>query len=176
MATVNFDFSEYKDFFERFRIAANGEFKKEISQWFEGLGIEFLRIVEDEIIRRNVVDTRFLLHSFTKGEKENIWEISDGGLTLEVGTHAHYASCVNNGHWTNPQGVAVRFVPGVWRGDKFQYIPYKYTAYKEQGMFLKQQWISPKPYWDSALRIFEKMFPDLVEAKFQQWIDRYFEG
>lgn len=176
MANVNFDFSEYKDFFERFRRAANGDFKKEISEWFEGLGIELLRIVEDEIIRRNVVDTRLLLQSFTKGDKNNIWEISDGGLTLEVGTHAHYASYVNDGHWTNPQGVAVRFVPGVWNGDKFQYIPYKYTAYKGQGMFLKQHWVEGRHYWDSALRIFEKMFPDLVEAKLQQWIDRYFEG
>lgn len=171
MASVTFDFSEFKDFFERFRNAAKGDFNKEISEWLDALGIEFLRVVEDEIIRRNVVDTRLLLHSFTKGDANNIWEVSDNGLTLEIGTHAHYASYVNDGHWTNPKGVAVRFVPGVWNGNKFQYIPGSKT-----GMILKQHWVEGRHYWDSAMRIFEKMFPDLAEAKMQQWIDRYFEG
>lgn len=171
MAIVEIDMSAFKPFFNKLRTAGDGDFKKEISEWFEGLGIEFLRIVEDEIIRRNVVDTRLLLHSFIKGDANNIWEVSDNGLTLEIGTHAHYASYVNDGHWTNPQGVAVRFVPGVWNGDKFQYIPGA-----KIGMILKQHWVEGRHYWDSALRIFEKMFPDLVEAKFQQWIDRYFEG
>lgn len=175
MATVEIDMSAFKPFFEKLRTAGNGDLKKEMSEWVEALGIELLRITEDEIIRRNVVDTRLLLHSFTKDDKNNIWEISDGGLTVEVGTNLDYASYVNDGHWTNPKGVAVRFVPGVWNGDKFQYIPYKYTAYKGQGMFLKQKWVEGRHYWDSALRIFEKMFPDLVEAKLQQWIDRYFE-
>lgn len=78
---------------------------------------------------------------------------------------------VNDGHWTNPKGTAMRFVPGVWNGDKFEYIPGAKT-----GMVLKQKWVQGKPYWDSALRIFERMFPELLEAKMQQWIDRYFGG
>lgn len=171
MATVDIDMSAFKPFFEKLRTAGNGDLKKEMSEWVEALGIELLRITEDEIIRRNVVDTRLLLHSFTKGDANNIWELSDNGLTLEIGTHAHYASYVNDGHWTNPKGVAVRFVPGVWDGGKFRYVPGAKT-----GMILKQHWVEGRHYWDSALRIFEKMFPDLVEAKLQQWIDRYFEG
>ncbi len=170
MATVEIDMSEFKPLFDKMRSAGNGELKKEMQEWVESLGIELLRIVEDEIIRRNVVDTRLLLHSFTKGDANNIWELSDEGLTLEIGTHAYYASYVNDGHWTNPQGVERRFVPGVWEGNKFRYIPGAKT-----GMVLKQHWVEGRHYWDSGLRIFEKMFPDYVEAKLQQWIDKYFE-
>ena len=169
MATVEIDFAEYKEFFEKLARAGNRDFRKELETWLEGLGIELLRIIEDEIIRREVVDTRLLLHSFTKGNAENIWEISDGGLTLEVGTHVDYASYVNDGHWTNSAGVAVRFVPGTWNGDKFQYQPGAKT-----GMCLKQQWVKGKPYFDSALRIFEAVLPELCEAKLQQWLDNYF--
>jgi hypothetical protein len=169
MATVNFNFDEYRDLFEKLSRAGNGDFRKELATWLEALGIELLRIIEDEIIRRDVTDTRLLLHSFTKGDKENIWEITDDGLTLEVGTHVDYASYVNDGHWTNTKGVAVRFVPGTWNGDKFQYIPGAKT-----GMVLKQKWVPGKPYFDSALRIFEQMLPELCEAKLQQWLDNYF--
>lgn len=169
MAGVTFNFSEFKNFFERLKSAANVDFKNEISEWLDGLGIEFLRIVEDEIVRRDVTDTRLLLHSFTKGDANNFWEISDGGLTLEVGTHVDYASYVNDGHWTNPKGVEMRFVPGVWNGDKFEYMPGAKT-----GMILKQKWVEGSRYWNSAMFIWEKMFPELVEAKLQQWLDRYF--
>lgn len=169
MYTVNINMSVFKPFFEKLRKAGNGDLKKEMSEWVESLGTELLRITEDEIIHRNVVDTRLLLRSFTKGDANNIWEVSDNGLTLEIGTHAHYASYVNDGHWTNPKGVDMRFVPGVWNGEKFQYIPGAKT-----GMVLKQHWVEGRHYWDSALRIFEKMFPDFVEAKLQQWIDDYF--
>lgn len=169
MSSVNFDFSDFKDFFERLRKASSGDFKKEISTWFESLGIDLLKVVEDEIMRRDVTDTRKLLHSFTKGDANNVWEISDGGLTLEIGTHIHYASYVNDGHWTNPKGVSIRFVPGVWNGNKFEYIPGSKT-----GMVLKQKWVEGKHYWESAMHIWEKMFPEMVEAKLQQWIDDYF--
>lgn len=170
MARVTFDFSEFKNFFERLKSAANGDFKKEISEWLDALGVELLRVIEDEIIRRDVTDSRLLLHSFTKGDANNFWEISDGGLTLEIGTHVDYASYVNDGHWANPKGVDMRFVSGVWEGNKFRYIPGAKT-----GMMLKQHWVEGRHYWDSALRIFEKMFTDLAEEKMQQWIDRYFE-
>lgn len=169
MATVEFDFAEYREFFDKLAKAGNGDFRKELESWLEGLGIELLRIIEDEIIRRDAVDTRLLLHSFTKGDAENIWEITDGGLTLEVGTHVDYASYVNDGHWTCKNGVSARFVPGTWNGEKFQYTPGART-----GMVLKQQWVPGKPYFDSALRIFDAMLPELCEAKLQQWIDSYF--
>ncbi len=169
MAKVEFDFSDFKAFFARLKQAASGDFKKELELFTEGLGTEFLRIIEDEIIRRKVMDTRLLLTSFHEGNEGNIWELTDEGLTLEVGTNVEYASYVNDGHWTNPKGVAVRFVPGRWVGDRFIYEPGAKT-----GMVLKQKWVEGAHYWDSAVRIFEKMFPEILEAKLQKWLDSYF--
>lgn len=166
---VAVDLTEYRDFFSKFRSAARGDFKKECLQYLEAIGQEFLRILEDEIIRRKVMDTRLLLNSFHKDSESNVWSISDDGLTLEVGTSVKYAGYVNDGHWTNPKGVKVRFVPGFWDGDSFVYDP---SA--EGGMVLKQKWVQGYHYWESALRILDAMLPDLLEAKLQAWIDEYF--
>ena len=67
--------------------------------------------------------------------------------------------------------MATRWVPGRWNGDRFIYDPSSKT-----GMLLKQKWVPGKHYWDSALRIIEKMFPKLLDRKMQEWIDRYFGG
>ncbi len=166
---VVFDFSEFRAFFARLRQAAAGDFKKEIALFFEGIGLEFLRVLEDEIIRREVMDTRLLLASFHKGSEDNVWETTEAGLSLEVGTNVKYAAYVNDGHWTNPKGVEVRFVPGRWEGDRFVYEPGAKT-----GMVLKQKWVEGAHYWESALRIFEKIYPEMLEAKLQDWLDRYF--
>ena len=168
---VTFDLSEFQAFFDKLKQAASGDFKKEIALFLEGMGTEFLRIVEDEIIRREVMDTRLLLSSFQQGGGDNVWELDESGLTLEVGTNVSYASYVNDGHWTNPKGVDVRFVPGVWQGDRFIYQPGAKT-----GMILRQHWVEGAHYWESAIRIIEKMFPELMESKLQDWIDQYFGG
>jgi hypothetical protein len=71
-----------------------------------------------------------LLNSFEKGHKNNIWEVSNEGLTLEVGTNVDYAEYVNDGHWTNKKGQKSRFVPGVWRGDNLiKYVRGSKTAW-----------------------------------------------
>lgn len=167
---VNVDLSGYKSFISRLERSARGEFKRELALFMRGLGAEFLRVVEDEIIRRKVVDTRLLLASFHEGSDGSVWELSEDGLTLEVGTNILYAKYVNDGHWTNPKGVDKRFVPGRWEGDKFIYDPGAKT-----GMVLKQHWVEGSHYFDSAERIFLKMFPDILEAKLQQWCDKYFD-
>lgn len=169
MKYVNIDTSDAGRFFDALEAAARGGFRKELELFLEGLGVEFLRIVEDEIIRREVLDTRLLLASFHKGDGNNVWDITDGGLTLEVGSTLKYAGYVNDGHWTNPKGVARRFVPGYWEGDRFIYDPEA-----EGGMVLKQKWVDGKPYWDSALRILDKMMPEFLDAKLQEWLDNYF--
>jgi hypothetical protein len=183
---VEFDFSEFRAFFDRLRQAASGDFKKYLALFIEGLGFEFLRIVEDEIIRREVMDTRLLLNSFHKGGDGNVWELSDGDLTLEVGTNVPYAKWVNDGHWTVDKdgknalrdkdgniklfdGKMARFVPGHWFGDRFIY-----DRKAKTGMVLKQQWVEGAHYWESAVQIIEKIFPALLDAKMQQWIDSYF--
>lgn len=169
MKYVDIDTSEAGHFFEALGAAAKGGFRKEMELFLEGLGNEFLRILQDEIIRRKVMDTRLLLASFHKGGDNNVWELSDGGLTLEVGSTLKYAGYVNDGHWTNPKGVKKRFVPGYWEGDRFIYDP---SA--EGGMILKQKWVEGKHYWDSAIRILDKMLPEFLDAKLQEWIDKYF--
>lgn len=169
MKYVDFDTAGADKFFDALEAAARGGFRKELELFLEGLGNEFLRIVEDEIIRRKVLDTRLLLASFHKGDGNNLWELTEGNLTLEVGSTLEYAGYVNDGHWTNPKGVNRRFVPGYWQGDRFIYDP---TA--EGGMVLKQHFVDGKPYFDSALRILDKMLPEFLEKKLQEWLDNYF--
>ena len=160
---------EMKEFFEKCRRAGNGVFKRELSLFLEGISLEFLRIIEDEIIRLKVMDTRLLLNSFHKGEDENVWRLSDSGLTLDVGTNVEYASYVNDGHWTCKKGEKMRFVPGYWSGNRFIY-----DSSAKSGMMLKQNWVKGAHYWESGLRILDKMLPGLIEAKLQQWINSYF--
>lgn len=168
---VELDMSEFKAFFGSVERAAKGEFRKEFELFLEGLGNEFLRILQDEIVRRQVMDTRLLLSSFEKGSEGNVWNIKEGGLVLEVGTSVNYASFVNDGHWTNARGVKRRFVPGHWQGDRFIYDPGAKT-----GMVLKQHWVEGRHYWESALRILDRIYPELLEVKLQEWLDRYFDG
>lgn len=169
MVYVDFDLSELRKFFDKLQSAGKGDFKKQLELFLDGIGIEFLRIVEDEIIRRQVTDTRLLLASFNKGNTNNVWEMNEGGLALEIGTNIDYAKYVNDGHWTNKKGVAQRFVPGRWEGDNFVYDPSAKT-----GMVLKQKWVEGKHYWESALRILERIYPEMLERQLQTWIDEYF--
>lgn len=166
---VSIDSAEFKRFVRKLERAGRGDFKKELKKFLDGIGEEFLRIVQDEIIRTQTVDTRLLLNSFQKGTADGIYELQEGNLTLEVGTNVDYASYVNDGHWTNPQGVATRWVPGIWSGDRFIYQPGAKT-----GMLLKQKWVEGSHYFESAVRILETMMPRLMEVKLQQWIEQYF--
>ena len=166
---------EMKEFFEKCRRAGNGVFKRELSLFLEGIGLEFLRIIEDEIIRLKVMDTRLLLNSFHKGSSGTVWELSDGGLTLEVGTTVEYASYVNAGHWTCKKGEKMRFVPGDTILDETgKIISFVYNKNAKSGMMLKQKWVKGTHFWESGLRILDKMLPGLIEAKLQQWINSYF--
>ena len=168
---VDIDMSEFKEFFGSLERAARGDFRKEFELFLEGIGNEFLRILQDEIVRRKVMDSRQLLASFEKGGDGNVWSIEEGGLVLEVGTSVEYAGYVNDGHWANTKGVERRFVPGYWQGDRFIYDPAA-----KGGMMLKQHWVEGKHYWESALRILDRIYPELLEAKLQEWLDRYFGG
>lgn len=166
---IDIDVSELQNFFARIERAAKGDFRKELELFLEGLGNEFLRVIQDEIERRKVMDSRLLLASFEKDAEGNVWKLEESGLTLEIGTNVEYAKYVNDGHWKNPKGVEQRFVPGYWEGDRFIYDPSS-----KSGMVLKQDWVPGKPYFDSALRILDKMYPSLLEKKLQEWLDTYF--
>lgn len=172
MSTVEFDMSEFREFFQKLGKAARGEFRKELELYLEAVGFDFLKEVQDEIERRKVMDSRQLLASFTRGGNGNVWKLTDGGLTLEVGTNLDYASYVENGHWKNSKGVKQRWVPGRWEGDRFIYDP----AETKSGMLLKQDWVEGKHYFERALRIYNKIFQASSKAKLQEWLDSYFKG
>lgn len=166
---VSIETAELKRFVNKLSKAGNEQFRKDLLIFLEGIADEFLRIVEDEIIRTQTVDTRLLLNSFHKGERDNLYVLNQGDMTIEVGTNVTYASYANDGHWTNPKGVATRFVPGYWHGHSFVYQPGAKT-----GMLLKQKWVEGSHYFDSAVRCMEQMLPNLLEAKLQQWAEEYF--
>lgn len=175
MAQVTFDTVELENFVKRLGMAAQGDFKKALNRFLEGLGMDFLRILQDIITdEKKVIDNRLLLFSFQKGDKDNVWILDENGLTLEVGTNVEYAKFVNDGHWTNPKGVKTRFVPGHWekaRGkDRFIYTPGEKT-----GMVLKMKWVEGSHYWEEAIRILERNYPEYLEEKLQSWLDEYFK-
>jgi hypothetical protein len=148
---------------KRFLKALDGhDLGKEVPRWLEANGFQFLEEVQREIIRLGVVDTRRLLGSFTKGGGENIWQISNGGLTLLVGTNVKYAQYVNDGHKQHK-----RWVPGYWQGDKFTYSPGSNT-----GMLLHEKRVEGKPYWDNGVIIFERMFEESFRRKLEEWTNR----
>lgn len=171
MARVELDTAEIREFFEKCAAAGTSDFKAEMVLYLEGLGNEFLRIVEEEIIARKVMRTRNLLKSFHKGGNDNVFEMNEGNLTLEVGTNVTYATYVNDGHWTCAKGEEKRFVPGYWKDDEFIYDPNA-----SEGMVLKQKWVEGKHYWEASLKIMEKVLPNYLDEKLQQWLDNYFGG
>lgn len=166
---VEIDCSQLHKFVEQMDQAASGLFRQEVNKFLIGIGDEFLRIIEEEIIRRNVMDTRLLLNSFQKGSEDNVWKYDEKGMSLEIGTNVEYASYVNDGHWTNPKGVKRRWIPGYWSGGKFTYVPGAKT-----GMLLQQKWIEGAHYWEGAIRIIEQMIPQFLEKKMAEWLQNYF--
>ena len=71
---VSIETAELKRFVNKLSKAGNEQFRKDLLIFLEGIADEFLRIVEDEIIRTQTVDTRLLLNSFHKGERDNLYE------------------------------------------------------------------------------------------------------
>ena len=167
---VSIDTTELRRFIERLNQAGRGkEFEKELSRFLDAIAVEFLSYVQDFIIQAGSVDTRLLLNSFQKSGEGNVFIAQEGGLQIEVGTNVEYASFVNDGHWLNPRGVDMRWVPGEWQGERFIYQPGAKT-----GMLLKQKWIEGSHYFDDAIRLMERMAPQFMERKRQQWLEQYF--
>lgn len=167
---MSIDTTELRRFIERLNQAGRGkEFEKELSRFLDAIAVEFLSYVQDFIIQAGSVDTRLLLNSFQKSGEGNIFIAQEGGLQIEVGTNVEYASFVNDGHWLNPRGVDMRWVPGEWQGERFIYQPGAKT-----GMLLKQKWIEGSHYFDDAIRLMERMAPQFMERKIEQWLGQFF--
>jgi len=98
MAEVHIQLDGIQEFMQALDQAARGDFKKEVEKWLNDIGADFLRVVQDEVIRLKVVDTRLLLNSFNKGDTNNVFKKLSSGLGIEVGTIVKYAEYVNTGH------------------------------------------------------------------------------
>lgn len=153
---------------------AKTDLNRELALFLDAAGTDMLRIIQDEIIRLDVQHDRFLLHSFNKGDPNNIYKLSSGDLTLEIGTNMEYASYVNDGHWTNPQGVSERFVPGIIvEKDKQTFFEYRRGA--KTGILLRQKYVDGKHYMEHSIAIIEKLFPQFIERKLEEWLSKHFE-
>lgn len=161
MVQIRIDSSSLDRFMRKLKSETSG-LKPQIVSWLDASGMQFLDEVQNEIIRMQVVDTRRMLNSFSKHAAGNIWQISNGGLTLYVGTNVEYAQYVNDGHKQSR-----RWVPGVWNGDSFEY-----QRGASTGMMLKAKTVQGKPYWDNAILIFERMFETSFERKLQEWVNQ----
>ena len=162
---VSVDTTELRQFIERLNQAGRGKaFEKKLFRFLDAMAVEFLDYVQDYIMKADSVDTRLLLNSFQKSGNGNVFIAQEGGLRIEVGTNVEYASVVNDGHWLNPEGVNMRWVPGHWTGPpgdknaKFIYEPGAKT-----GMLLKQDWIEGTHYFDDAIRLMEEKAPQFME-------------
>ena len=169
MKYVQTEFEEMSNFFDKMGRAAKHDLHREMCIWLEGMAFEFLKFIQNEILKNNIVDSRQLLHSFQKDTDYNVWEVSENGLRFEVGSLLEYAGYVNDGHWLNAKGVERRFVPGYWQGDRFIY-----DRNADGGMMLKQDWVKGKRYFDVAFGELSKEFVASLEKKLEEWFDSYF--
>ncbi|MCM1295970.1 MAG: HK97 gp10 family phage protein [Muribaculaceae bacterium] len=167
---MHMDISELKAFAAKFKVAAGPKLKEELKQAVNAIGTEFLTIVQGEIIGRKCVVTGLLVNSFSKGGPDNIWDESNGGLTIDVGSNVEYARYVNDGHHKTPAGVDKRWVPGSFSG-KGQF---KYSPGAKTGMLLKAGWVNGKHYFEAAIRHVQPIVDKAAEAAVQRWIDQLF--
>lgn len=101
-----------REFAENLRQAAGDGLKEDLRIAVNAVAMEFLRIVQMEIRACKSVVTALMINSFGKGGTDNIWDESDGGLTIEVGSGVKYARWVNDGHHKTSAGVKGRWVSG----------------------------------------------------------------
>lgn len=158
------DVSELENFSRQCEAAAV-DLKPYAGKVLEEAGEEFLNIVQSAIQRANNIDRGKLLASFTKGGPGNIYELNLGGFTLTIGTSVKYAKWVNDGHKQRPG----RFIPGVWEGNHFRYIPGAKT-----GMVLKASFVEGSHFFDKSVDVLKRMFPEMAEKSFDQFFRRYF--
>lgn len=158
------DVSALETYAEKLQRAAN-DFKPFAQHVLEQAGEDFLDIVQKEIEAAQNVDARLLLSSFTRGGADNVWELNAGGLTLTIGTRVKYAAYVNDGHRQTPG----RFVPGVWSGDRFQYIPGAKT-----GMVLKASFVPGSHYFDKACDAMTDLFGETCRMEFDRFFQEHF--
>lgn len=158
------DVSQLDDFARKCE-AMKADLKPYAAKTMDEIGEEFLDIVQEEIMAADNVDIGVLLASFFKGVPGNVYQLDAGGLTLTIGTNVRYAKWVNKGHPQRPG----RFIPGVWEGKHFRYIPGAKT-----GMVLRARFVKGSFFFDKAVKVLDQIFPERVDDAFERFFRRYF--
>lgn len=157
---IEIDSSQVDAFADRLK-RRFGEIKFGLADIMEEVALQFLDEVVAELMTDDSYYSGVLANSFGKGSKGNVWKVSDGGLTLEVGTNVKYADWVNTGHPQTPG----RFVPGYWTGDdRFHYDPGS-----DEGMVLKASWVEGTHYFDRVLFKCSNNLTAKIKQRFALW-------
>ena len=96
-------------------------------------------------------------------DSRSISEISGNEYKTLLANNLEYASYVNNGHHMNPIGVEMRFVPGEWQGNHFEYIKGHPT-----GIVVKQQWIEGIFMHEAAIEKYEEVLKFELTEKLKE--------
>lgn len=107
------------------------------------------------------------------GDLRKAWRVAgikkgSNGYTVYLSNPSEHASYVNDGHMANPTGVDYRFVPGGWKGGRFDYNPDA-----EGGMMLKQQWVKGLFFMESGMQAVEVALPAVLEARLEAFLKKY---
>jgi len=163
---MGFDTSGLQDWIEKIN-KAQAALKPEAADALEEIGETFLNMVQSNIKAAKNVDTRLMLSSFHKGSANNVWELDEGSITLTVGSALEYARYVNDGHNQQPG----RFIPGVWSGSRFTYIPGAKT-----GMVLKASHVDGSKFFDKAEQKMQHEMDSEIKKFFDKFWKKYFGG
>ena len=147
-------------FTKKLKQASSGKLKEQYNIWLEGMGLKFLDIVQDEIIRLGVTDTRRLLNSFSRGDGDCVFSISNTGLSLKVGTNVQYAQLVNYGHYVGSKKLTKQTKTGR-----------KLALKNIKNWGGRKKWIEGYHYFDISLLMFERIFTASLEKNLQKWLD-----
>jgi hypothetical protein len=147
-------------FTKKLKQASSGDLKEQYNIWLEGMGLKFLDIVQDEIIRLGVTDTRRLLNSFSRGDGDCVFSISNTGLSLKVGTNVQYAQWVNDGHYVGSKKLTRKTKTGR-----------KLALKNIKNWGGRKKWIEGYHYFDISLLMFERIFTASLEKNLQKWLD-----
>jgi hypothetical protein len=124
----------------------------------------FIRNFLVEMGMRAIAQTKKLTPVDT-GNLRNNWELSQvyrkrDELYIVLFNPTEYASFIEDGHMQYS-----RWVPGEWRGDKFEYIPGAKT-----GMMLKEKWIPGHHMARISITKVERELPARYDRAFKEFV------
>jgi hypothetical protein len=135
---------------------------KEVQKGYD----QFIRSFLTEMGMRAIAQTKKLTPVDT-GNLRNNWELSQvyrkgDELYIVLFNPTEYASFIEDGHMQYS-----RWVPGEWRGDRFEYIPGAKT-----GMMLKEKWIPGFHMARISINKVERELPKRYDRAFKEFITR----